>query len=147
MLRSILQEGSLTISGNINTYRQQLRDFGPGLVSLFGVHEDFIDRLVHKHHGRPRGNFVGRHCMVMIGSATDPTSGKSIYLLQNFWKQKQFIEIDEEYLKYSGALVHFVETPQTCIPDTFAVDMEMYAENEQYVDDKGESSSKGEYYS
>ena len=27
----------------------------------------------------------------------------------------------------------------------FAVDMEIYAENDQYVDDKGESSSKGEY--
>ena len=135
------------MSGNIYTYCQQLRDFGPGLVSLFCVHEDFTDRSVHKHRGRPKGRLHGRHCMVMIGSATDLTTGKTVYLLQNLWKQKQFIEVDEEYLEYSGALFHFVKTPQTCIPDTFSVDMEMYAEIEQYADDKGESSSKGEYYS
>ena len=69
-----------------------------------------------------------------------------MYLLQNFWKQKQFVQVDEDYLEYSGAPVHFVKTPQTHIPNTFAVDMEIYAENDQYVDDKGESSSKGEYY-
>ena len=147
MLNFILEKDSLSINGNINTYCQQLRDYGPGLVSLFRVHEGFNDRSVHKHHGRLQGKYVGLHCMVIIGSATDPTSGKSIYLLQNFWKQKQFIEVDEEYLENSGAVLHFVKTSQTQIPEMFAVDMEIYAENEQFVDDKGESYSKGEYHS
>jgi hypothetical protein len=146
MLTSILEEDSVIASAN-RPYPEQLKNYGPGLVSLFCVRDEFVDRSVHKHHGKPKGKIHGRHGMVMIGSATDPTTGKSVYLLQNFWKQKQFIEVDEDYLEYSGAKIHFVKTAQTKIPDTFAVDMEVYAENEQYVDDKGESSSKGEYHS
>jgi hypothetical protein len=145
MLRFILHKGSMMARAN-RAYSDQLRDYGPGLVSAFNVHSDFADRSVFKHHGKPKEECIGRHCMVMIGFSTDKTTGESVYLLQNFWKQKQFVQVDEEYLEYSGALVHFVKTPQTHIPNTFAVDMEIYAENDQYVDDKGESSSKGEYY-
>ena len=83
MLKTILQEGSVMASAN-RAYSDQLRDYGPGLVSAFNVHPDFANCSVFKHYGKPEEKSIGRHCMVMIGFSTDKSTGKSVYLLQNF---------------------------------------------------------------
>jgi hypothetical protein len=49
--------------------------------------------------------------MVMIGDRVAVDTGKTFFLLQNWWKTKQFVEVDEDYyLKSCGAAVYFVET-------------------------------------
>eukprot|EP01125_Pyxidicula_operculata_P022573 TRINITY_DN9356_c0_g1_i1.p1 TRINITY_DN9356_c0_g1~~TRINITY_DN9356_c0_g1_i1.p1 ORF type:complete len:101 (-),score=14.17 TRINITY_DN9356_c0_g1_i1:23-289(-) len=53
---------------------------------------------------------------------------KVFYLLQNWWKKKQFVEVDEEYLENSFANVYFVETPQTEIPSNLPTQTGKYFE-------------------
>ena len=72
--------------------------------------------------------------MLVIGSHTDNSTGKRWYLLQNWWKQKQFVQVDEEYLKASEATVYFVETPQQGIPSDFPTTYARYVENENCID-------------
>jgi len=50
--------------------------------------------------------------------------------LQNWWKKKQFVEVDAAYLKHSGASVWFIETPQTGLPEDFAVNYANFYELE-----------------
>jgi len=66
------------------------------------------------------------------------SSGKSFFLLQNWWKKKQFVEVDEVYMKKCRPNIYFVETPQTKIPEEFPTNnMCTFLENENL--DKPES--------
>ena len=133
MLKYILQPKSIVISTEVVLAEQRLKEFGPLLVARFMVHEDFMSTETHKHHGEPTGNKKGLHAMILIGTRTND-EGKKFFLLQNWWKAKQFIEIDEEYLKHSAATLYYVETPQLSIPETFTVDFARFAENENLLD-------------
>jgi len=142
MLRYILEPGSI-VSSRIDDIEKRLREFGPLLVSRFTVHSDFTKGNIHMHHGKPvhinaQHQFGGKglHAMILIGARTDQ-KGKKLFLLQNWWKSKQFIEVDEEYLKHSFPTLYYVETPQRSIPDKFPVDFAKFAENENL--DKAES--------
>lgn len=55
--------------------------------------------------------------MVLIGFRKD--ADRNYFLLQNWWKNKQFIEVDSEYLHSCEAIVHFVTTAQDKIPEDF----------------------------
>eukprot|EP00039_Didymoeca_costata_P025900 m.14497 g.14497 ORF g.14497 m.14497 type:complete len:110 (-) comp5110_c0_seq2:152-481(-) len=68
---------------------------------------------------KPSGEVQGIHAMVLIGARK--SEGKHYFLLQNWWKTKQFVEVDEEYLEYSQATVYFIKTPQTAIPSKLPV--------------------------
>ena len=81
--------------------------------------------------------------MALIGVRQDET-GKLWFLLQNWWEAKQFVEMDEEYLEASGAIVSFVKTPQHSIPTEFPVNFARFAENENGLD-KSESYAMLEY--
>ena len=83
--------------------------------------------------------------MVLIGCRTDEASGRKLYLLQNWWKNKQFVEVDAEYLKQCGVTMYFVETPQTCIPDIFPTTAAKYAEVDSFLD-KPEGYAYLEYH-
>ena len=49
--------------------------------------------------------------MVVLGVRKE---GKSrMFLLQNWWQDKQFVEVSEEYMSYMDCDVFFVCTPQT----------------------------------
>jgi hypothetical protein len=67
--------------------------------------------------------------MVLVGHRKDD-DGKQFFLIQNWWHKKQFIEVDEEYLIASGALITFVKTPQNGIPASFAISHGKYFELE-----------------
>ena len=136
MLKYILEAGSIVSSEGIGMAEQRLRQYGPLLVARFEVHLDFFNNTVHRHHGKPFGKYKGLHAMVLIGARTDE-KGKRFFLLQNWWKDKQFIEVDEEYLEHSSATLYYVKTPQHSIPDKFTVDYAKFAENENL--DKPES--------
>ena len=139
MLKRILEKGSRHIKIG-STFPEILCDsletYGPGLVSGFEVYEDFLNNNVHCHAGIPVGEVVGLHSMVLIGFRVD-SAGETYFLLQNWWKRKQFVEVDEEYFDYSDSTVYFVRTPQMAIPNEFDTNMGLYLENENL--DKPES--------
>ena len=147
LLERILMPRSIIFSSRFGMYLQDLKTYGPGLVSCFEVRKDFIDKKENgkdacKYHGDNSDEiFVGNHCMVLIGART--VESTTYYLLQNWWKSKQFVEVDEEYLKRSGATVYFVKTPQDEIPTQFPTTQSLYAENENL--DKSESYAMIEY--
>lgn len=85
-------------------------------MSGFEVHEDFVNASIHHHYGKPLGKFIGLHAMALVGHRMDQ-NGTEYYLLQNWWKEKQCVEIDAEYLMRSGASINFIKTPQAKIPN------------------------------
>jgi hypothetical protein len=145
LLGKILTPKSIIVTSKEVCYEEDLKAYGPALVTHFVVHEDFEDTTVHRHHGRPVGETKGMHCMVLIGCRTDEASGRKLYLLQNWWESKQFVEVDAEYLEQCGVTVFFVETPQTCIPDVFPTTVATYVEVDSFLD-KSEDYAYLEYH-
>jgi hypothetical protein len=75
-----------------------LRRYGPALVPAFMAHADFMNMSVHHHHGLPdKEHPIDTHSMVLVGVRIDET-GKLYYLLHNWWRGKQFVEVSREYL-------------------------------------------------
>jgi hypothetical protein len=142
LLRRILQPGSIIFASRSELFDRDLQEFGCGLVSKFTVFADFDDRTAHSHQGKPEGEELGLHCLVLIGVRVD-AEGKRWFLLQNWWKQKQFVEVKEDYFKACAPTIYFVETPQFDIPEKFPKNYARYAENENYLD-KSESYGLGE---
>jgi len=136
MLKGILQPNSFVLGCGYDQVEARLRKYGPLLVCRFEVYDDFYNNN-HIHHGPNVGTkFEGYHAMVLIGVRTD-SKGNIFYLLQNWWPQKQFVEIDEPYLKICQPALFYVETPQNSIPTQFSSYSFKYAENENV--DKPES--------
>jgi hypothetical protein len=118
-LKGILHPGNkllpFTPHWPLHELMESLREYGPALVSNFGVDEDFLDKTVRHHHGLPDTiKFHGNHAMVLVGICVDD-SGKVFFLLQNWWKGKQFVEVSREYMIASDASFHFVVTPQESV--------------------------------
>jgi len=136
MLNTILEPKSIVSSAYHPTmWSKCLKQYGPALVSHFRVFEDFRNVTTHVHYGsamKAKGA-LGMHAMVLVGARND--GGKQYFLLQNWWKGKQFIEVDADYMESCGATVSFIETRQTKIPTTFMQTHSVFAENEM---DKGE---------
>jgi hypothetical protein len=120
-LKSILQPDPILVTSAMSTHVELYNQHGPGLVSRFELHEDFWDSSKRHHYGKSTGKCIGNHAMAFVGHRSDKVKNKSYFLLQNWWQKKQFVEVDEEYLKHSGAIVTFIETPQTHIPDNFSI--------------------------
>ena len=152
MLKYIFEKDSIVSSTKIDTIEQDLKEFGPLLVSMFHVHDDFYNSPNCIFHGKLVGNLKGYHSMILIGVRSmeievevkkkvrkrmKVKKVKKFFLLQNWWKKKQFIEVDEEYLELSSPTLYFVKTPQLSIPENFSQDYEKYSENENL--DKPES--------
>lgn len=129
VLKMILEKDSEIIASYADVYEQHLLQHGPGLVAGFAVYADFHAAQSMSYDGKPTGNLVGHHAMVLIGARRDP-SGKRFFLVQNWWKQSQFVELSEQYLKACDATVYFVQTRQLKIPETFPTQPHLIAENE-----------------
>ena len=56
-------------------------------------------------------------------------NNKYYYLLQNWWKNKQFIEVDSDYMQSCNAIVTFVKTIQNEISLNFPLNFGKYGEN------------------
>jgi hypothetical protein len=80
--------------------------------------------------------------MALVGHR-QAADGRQFFLLQNWWKLKQFVEVDYEYLEKSGATVYFIKTPQTEIPKAFPqlagrfFELEAIDKPEGYVHESG----------
>lgn len=98
--------------------------YGPGLVSGFKVFDDFLTEgkysyigQPHGHRYRPRdrisdevGGYTETHSMVAVGYRE--ANGTKYFLLQNWWQNKQFVEVDKEYLTRCGGVMYFITTPE-----------------------------------
>lgn len=117
-LENILTKGSNTIASlSAKSVIKNFESYGPGLVSSFKVYNDFLDEKMKHHCGEPKGEYKGLHSMVMVGWKKE---GEKIFiLLQNWWKEKQFVEVDSEYFNKCGPITYFITTPQDKIPDKF----------------------------
>jgi len=114
-------------------YLQYMQKYGPALVSNFGVTEEFKNT----NHNKIFTNWTeekplnppGCHAMVLVGHRMDETLGE-IFLLQNWWKNKVFIETTGDYIELSGATVSFVSAKQLKIPTDFATNSHEHVEVE-----------------
>jgi len=138
-LQSILAPGSVTATVSTPEVPRYFDLYGPALVSRFQVFDDFNDTTRHRHYGAPSSTFVGLHAMTLVGYKY--TNGSLVFLLQNWWVHKQFVEVDEAYLEKSRALITFVKTPQDCIPSKFEFDYAKFHECE-LIFDKAEGLSQ-----
>lgn len=128
-LDRILQPGSEILDVGRSEAARCLSEYGPGLVARFVVHRDFFDnRAMHHHYGAPQGKVVGLHAMVLVGFRQE--GERSFFLLQNWWKDKQFVELDEVYLAACKPRFSFVVTPQSGVPCTFPTVTGHYFETE-----------------
>ena len=117
-----------------NCIIKNLKKFGPALVSGFMVTENFLEAKIHQHLGQGNsGNSkeVGLHAMVLVGHRTE--SGQDRFLLQNWWSDKSFIEVDAEYLAGQRASLVFVQSDQPDIPVQFSRNSARHVELEMTV--------------
>ena len=131
MLKRILEPGSKIISTHLNFVEQNLKEFGPLLVSGFSVFPDF-QQPSSVHHGLPEGTRKGSHAMIIIG--VRKTAERDFYLLQNWWRNQPFVEVDKQYMIECEPSCWYVPTPQERIPDRLPQYQERWAENEMYLD-------------
>jgi len=110
---------------------KNLKEFGPALVSGFMVTENFLDAKTHQHLCQDSSNEFGLHAMVLVGHRKD--GGQDRFLLQNWWSDKSFIEVDAEYLAGQRASLVFVQSDQPDIPVQFSRNSARHVELEMTV--------------
>ena len=108
-----------------------LNSYGPALVSGFAVAKEFIG-IDWQHLGEYKvKKFEGRHAMALVGYRI--VDGKKRYLLQNWWKDKPYVEVDVDYLLSSKATIHFIKEKQIEMGD-YPVSLETLVECESGMD-------------
>jgi hypothetical protein len=95
---------------NPHSSRKELNNLR--LVSGFSVTKDFSNytKKLWQHIGIDQDpTIVGQHAMVLVGYRS---CGKKLrYLLQNWWEEKPYVEVDGDHLRRSKATVHFMTKP------------------------------------
>ncbi len=105
---------------------QLLRKYGPALVSSMEVRSCFYDQSKDVHLGIPTGELLGHHALVLVGYRME---GDEIrYLLQNWWENKAFVEVNAFYLRATGCILSFCVLPQMSIPSTFSTNYSRHVE-------------------
>ena len=118
-------------SMNDSYLMENLNKYGPALVAGFKVSTDFTNMNTWQHVGSWNENSIGRHAMLLI--CHRKTEYGMRYLLQNWWDQKPWIEVDLEYLNSSKALIYFIKESQTDMGD-FINSFEQHVECESGLD-------------
>ena len=107
-------------AGDATYVANALKTYGVGLVSEFKVEPAFQGTEVSFTANALRGEVVGLHAMTLVGHREN--DGQHLFLLQNWWKEKQFIEVSAEYLAAADARIAFVGKEVTEIPKEFPTD-------------------------
>ena len=127
-LRSILAPGSyIDVHGIFEIDVELIKKYGPGLITRFKVYSDFLNENVDVHSGLPTGTYVGDHCMLLVG--VKGSGDSQMFLVQNWWCNKQFVQISRSYLLGCLPIVYFVHTPQTEIQNQYRLVYGCYAES------------------
>ena len=105
-------------SQTANAIATYLRDYGPGLVSYFKVDKNF-----HESKGQSfiddhlnQNELKGLHTMLIIGYRK--VDDEYRFLLQNWWKDRYFIEVSERYAAQAEAEYIFVTQNLEGIPES-----------------------------
>jgi len=69
--------------------------------------------------------------MVLVGHRKE--GEKHFLLLQNWWKGKQFVEVDLTYLKSCMGSIDFIQAHQTHIPERFVCNSGKYYESDKRI--------------
>lgn len=115
ILKALLELDSRPFVKGLDDITPDLLDkYGPGLISYFQVYDDLKEKGRLRYDGVPAGSQGPRHSMLLIGvrDAIQSGSSKRFFLVQNWSKDKQFIEMSEEYMDRCDATVVFVRRPQ-----------------------------------
>jgi hypothetical protein len=139
-LHHIVQEGTVAQSVSYDIIDSSLlKRYGPLLVPNFMVTDGFCSngRLVHT--GYAGNGDLGSHAMLLIGVRME--AGSPRFLLQNWWRHCQFVEVDTDYMQSSLTLPYLVTTPQTFVPAGFAQEARLYGETADL--DRGELAFEG----
>ena len=103
----------------------------PGAAPVY-VGCDFVvleDRLLYAKGFETMGRCRGLHSMIIVGVRNNGTSRR--FLVQNWWRQHQFLEISQEYLETQpsgGPSVYVVHSAPRAIPASFEQRARRYAE-------------------
>jgi hypothetical protein len=92
-----------------------LKQTGPVVITNFQMHEDF-EGVGSSYLGSYSGKFTGYHAMVIIGVREE--GGEKIFLVQNLWRTKQFVEVSETYLRNCGVVGYFYLKPGVNVPSS-----------------------------
>jgi hypothetical protein len=126
-----MDEGSEVLEISTECISQETFDnYGPGLLCMFEIFDNFFKEGVLSYVDCPLRHFVGYHCMVVLGVRMEGQS--RMFLLQNWWsdRDKQFVEVSNEYLESMDCSLCFVATPQTFVRDCLPSYADKFVDNE-----------------
>jgi len=116
--------------------RGRMEKFGPALITRFRTNTNMKLPTSHSLIGEdPAEDSDGAHAMALVGwrFADD---GTMRFLVQNWWKSKQFFECDVAYLASRRAHLVWINTPVTALPAEYSTTNAMFAENELDGEDR-----------
>ncbi len=130
------ENATLLITGfnlHQNDILENLKLYGPGLVTGFQIERKFQKSESFSHCGSFSEDIIGSHAMVLVGFRKD-ANGKEFVLLQNWWALLQFVECDAEYFAASGATIYFCKG--SILQHDFMTTTAIYDEGNYDNDDK-----------
>jgi len=116
-----------------------LRKLGPGLVSMFPIDAGFggnSERTSFLTGTVVRALDEDTHSMLIVGCRADPVHGH-VFLLQNWWRKRELIEVSLEYLTGTGSHIHFVDDVIDSIPSEYKLNSDAYTETGCDIGDTG----------
>jgi hypothetical protein len=104
--------------GSVTKIKSFLRVHGPALISRFHIYPHFKESSCTSFSMIPEGEKVLEtlHAMVLVGYRDDEKLKETYFLVQNWWKDRYFIEVTASYLEAAQADVVFVREKFTNIP-------------------------------
>lgn len=123
---------------------QHLQNYGAGLVTGFHVDAEFKEKERFSYSGRVAvdPNKKTGHAMVLVGFRKERATGEVWLLLQNWWKDKQFVEVTLEYFQSSKTIIYFPMQKHTKFKDCFRMSEDNF--NETDFDDGGDDGEDEE---
>jgi hypothetical protein len=127
-LDHILQVPNILMTSNTERISDSsLKQYGPVLVFEFRVYEDFLLTGRFSYLEKPSGKLIGCHAMVLVGVRRE--GAQKVFLLQSWWRGKQFIEVSETYLKACQGKFAIVKSPQNGVRSGLESVYKKYAES------------------
>ena len=110
-MKNLLME-SMHVQHSIDTINDDLLlRFGPLLITDFKMTESSVDKnLLFTQSDASTANVSEFHAMLLIGVRKEGRSYR--FLLQNWWRHLQFLEMDKDTLVNSDSRVFSIHSPQ-----------------------------------
>ena len=96
------------------------------MVVMQQTHKDLQENPGFRYEGQPSGEIDG-HALVLVGIRKDELN-QVFFLMQNFWKNKQFVELRQDYLMAS---TESQQTPDFIFLKRNVVEVESYRQFSQ----------------